>query len=112
MWRKLFCAFALLTAVTLARAAEIGFLNIPGDVGFISIKGEITAGDGDRFYDLIEGHDRISVMLQSPGGLVKEALQIYPDVVPVQASVHSGSSQVHWFELWTVLLRPRSVARD
>jgi uncharacterized protein YecT (DUF1311 family) len=76
MWRNLICALALTISTISAAAAEIEFLDIPGDVGFISIKGEIAGGDGDRFYDLIQGHDRISVILQSPGGLVKEALQI------------------------------------
>lgn len=80
MWRNLFCAFALLITATSARAAEIQFLDIPGDVGFISIKGEIVGGDGDRFYDLVQGHDRVSVILQSPGGLVKEALQIGAEI--------------------------------
>ncbi|TIS99170.1 hypothetical protein [Mesorhizobium sp.] len=80
MWQILFCAFALLVTVTSAEAAEIEFLDIPGNDGFISIKGEIAGGDGDRFYDLIQGHDRISVILQSPGGLVKESLQIGAEI--------------------------------
>jgi len=65
---------------TSAGAANIEFLDIPGEVGFISVKGEITAGDGDRFYNLIQGHDRVSVILQSPGGLVKDALQIGAEI--------------------------------
>lgn len=81
MWRNLFCAaFTLLTMATSAEAANIEFLDIPGEVGFISVKGEITAGDGDRFYDLIQGRDRVSVILQSPGGLVKDALQIGAEI--------------------------------
>lgn len=81
MWRNLFCAaFTLIMIATSAGAANIEFVNIPGDVGLISIKGEITAGDSDRFYHLIQGHDRVSVILQSPGGLVKEALQIGAEI--------------------------------
>lgn len=81
MWRNLFyAAFTLLTMATSAGAANIEFLDIPGEVGFISVKGEITAGDGDRFYNLIQGHDRVSVILQSPGGLVKDALQIGAEI--------------------------------
>ncbi|MBA8906466.1 hypothetical protein [Aminobacter ciceronei] len=67
---------AVLASVLSAAAAEIELIDLPGEVDVVSIKGEITEGDGDRFYDLIQGRQRISVLLQSPGGLVKEALQI------------------------------------
>lgn len=67
--------------VTVARPAEIEKLDIPGQpIVFVSIKGEITDGDGGRFVEVVDGHDRVSVILQSPGGLVKEALEIGAEI--------------------------------
>lgn len=63
-----------------SNAAEIELLDIPGDIKFVSIKGEITNGDGGRFYDVVENLNRVSVVLQSPGGLVGEALQIGAEI--------------------------------
>lgn len=68
--------FALAIFSGSATAAEIEEFDLPGEVDIISIKGEITDGDSERFYDLVKERDRITVILQSPGGLVKEALQI------------------------------------
>lgn len=69
-------ALALALVAGSAAAAEIELLDLPGEVDVVGIKGEITDGDSDRFYDLVRERDRITVILQSPGGLVKEALQI------------------------------------
>jgi hypothetical protein len=60
-----------------AKAAEIEKIDLPGiAVPLISVRGPIEAGDGDKFSKLAEGLNRASVILKSPGGLVKEALQI------------------------------------
>jgi uncharacterized protein YecT (DUF1311 family) len=60
-----------------AAAAEIEAFEIPGiDVKFIGIKGDIEDGDSQRFSGIISGLDKATVVLESPGGLVKEALQI------------------------------------
>lgn len=68
---------AVLCSVTVAKAAEIEKIDLPGiDVPLISLRGPIEQGDGDKFSKLAEGLHRASVILKSPGGLVKEALQI------------------------------------
>ncbi|TIL95157.1 MAG: hypothetical protein E5Y73_08470 [Mesorhizobium sp.] len=75
--KSICAAFAALCCWSVcSNAAEIELLDIPGDIKFVSIKGEITGGDADRFYDVVENQERVSVILQSPGGLVGEALQI------------------------------------
>jgi hypothetical protein len=61
-------------------AAEIELLDLPGDFDIVSIKGEIIDGDSDRFYEIVNHRDRVTVALQSPGGLVKEALQIGAEI--------------------------------
>lgn len=66
---------AILIAPTL-QAAEIGIIGSSKGVDFISIKGEIKKGDSERFQTLIEGRNRIVVILESPGGLIHEALSI------------------------------------
>jgi hypothetical protein len=64
-----------------AVAADIQLLDIPGQpIQLISIKGEITDGDGVKFYKLVDGIERASVILESPGGLVREALQIGAEI--------------------------------
>ncbi|RWP27776.1 ATP-dependent Clp protease proteolytic subunit [Mesorhizobium sp.] len=73
-------AFALAIVVGSATAAEVELLDLPGEIDIVSIKGEITEGDSGRFYDLVKERDRITVILQSPGGLVKEALQIGAEI--------------------------------
>ena len=71
-------AFAIFSGS--ATAAEVELLDLPGEVDIVSIKGEITDGDSHRFYDLVRERERITVVLQSPGGLVKEALQIGAEI--------------------------------
>lgn len=73
--------WAITLVTSIARAADIELLDIPGQsVKFVSIKGEILSGDGARFVDVVEGHDRVSVILESRGGVVKEALQIGAEI--------------------------------
>lgn len=60
-----------------ANAAEIEKFDLPGiAVPFVSIRGPIEAGDGEKFETVVRGLSRASVILQSPGGLMKEALHI------------------------------------
>ena len=60
-----------------AGAAEIEKVDLPGiEVPFVSVRGPIEMGDGDKFETVVRGLDRATVILQSPGGLVKEALHI------------------------------------
>lgn len=82
MWRLtlLGAIFASVIFSGSATAAEVELLDLPGEIDIVSIKGEITDGDSDRFYDLVKERDRITVILQSPGGLVKEALQIGAEI--------------------------------
>lgn len=76
MWRKLCFILVVFCIAGPGSAAEIELFNIPGEIALVSIKGEIVDGDADRFQDLVRGHTRISVLLNSPGGLVREALGI------------------------------------
>ncbi|NKL79092.1 hypothetical protein [Rhizobium leguminosarum] len=75
-WLGLLVGMAL-CCCTVAPAAEIEKIDLPGiDVPLISLRGPIEQGDGEKFSKLAEGLNRASVILKSPGGLVKEALQI------------------------------------
>jgi hypothetical protein len=58
-------------------AADITVLRLPGgDVSIVSVKGQITSGDADEFYDAVSQLKRATVLLEGPGGLVSEALRI------------------------------------
>ena len=82
MWRLtlLGAIFAFVIFSGSVTAAEVELLDLPGKIDIVSIKGEVTVGDSDRFSDLVRERDRITVILQSPGGLVKEALQIGAEI--------------------------------
>ncbi|MER9413478.1 MULTISPECIES: lysozyme inhibitor LprI family protein [unclassified Mesorhizobium] len=67
-------AFALISGR--AAAADIQLIDSNGTVDIIGVSGEIVQGDADRFYDLTLNRGRVLVLLQSPGGLIEEALQI------------------------------------
>ena len=73
--------FVLLFTVISSNAAEISILEIPGQkVSFVIFKGEITAGDAQKFVETVRDLDRVTVSLESPGGLVDEALQIGAEI--------------------------------
>lgn len=42
----------------------------------IQLKGEIKSGDAEEFERLIEGQAKVTLLLDSPGGLVREALRM------------------------------------
>jgi hypothetical protein len=68
---------AALCCGTVAQAAEMEKIDLPEiDVPLISLRGPIERGDGDKFSNLASGLPRASVILRSPGRLLKEALQI------------------------------------
>lgn len=70
-------ATIFICGTSIVNAAEIEKFDLPGiAVPFVSIRGPIEAGDGEKFETVVRGLDRASVILQSPGGLVKEALHI------------------------------------
>ncbi|MER9443405.1 hypothetical protein NKI79_18830 [Mesorhizobium sp. M0340] len=79
-WAAVCAMMGLAIFSSSAIAAEVELLDLPGDLEIISIKGEITDGATDRFHELVEKKERISVVLQSPGGLIKEALQIGAEI--------------------------------
>lgn len=66
----------MLAMVTSAPAAIIEAWDIPGDVKFVHIKGEIRSGDAEQFEAITVGRNKVTVVLESPGGLVNEALRI------------------------------------
>ncbi|RWJ74662.1 MAG: hypothetical protein EOR35_31395 [Mesorhizobium sp.] len=66
--------------ISTSGAADIDVLAVPGAVDFVIIKGEITKGDGDRFVEVTQNREKVTVYLQSPGGLIREALQIGAEI--------------------------------
>lgn len=63
----------------LAFAAQLEKFVLSGDASapiVIHLKGEIEDGDAKEFERLIQGQSKVTVILESPGGLVKEALRI------------------------------------
>ncbi|WP_404292852.1 hypothetical protein ACD578_10500 [Microvirga sp. RSM25] len=69
----------LTIGVCAARSAEFDVFSPPGiDVSMVFVKGPIRSGDADRFAGILEGLPRpkASIVLISPGGLVKEALNM------------------------------------
>lgn len=66
-----------LLATTDVRAANIEVFQLPETpVSIISIQGELVRGDAKRFTEAASELGRASIILNSPGGLVKEALEI------------------------------------
>jgi hypothetical protein len=73
--------FALVFGLASATAAEISVHKIPGQtVAIVNLKGEIVAGDAVKFYEAVNRLERATIILQSPGGLVREALQIGAEI--------------------------------
>ncbi|PSJ52100.1 hypothetical protein C7I84_26840 [Mesorhizobium ephedrae] len=71
------CAIAWNSA---AAAAEVKFVEIPDAVDFVIIKGEIVQGDSERFLDAVGNREKVAVYLESPGGLLREALKIGAEI--------------------------------
>lgn len=72
---------ALASGLENATAAEISVHKIPTEnFDFVSVRGEITAGDGDRFFEAVNSLERATVILESPGGLLREALQMGAEI--------------------------------
>lgn len=60
-----------------AHSADISAIEDPSsNVLMVLINGEIVEGDAAKFTSTIGSSDRVIVALQSPGGLVNEAIQI------------------------------------
>jgi hypothetical protein len=80
-WQQFFGAiFILAMAAGSAMAAEIELIDLPGEVHFVTIKGEISEGDSDWFYEVIQNQLKITVFPESPGGLIKQAPQIGAEI--------------------------------
>ncbi|MGI6852064.1 hypothetical protein [Mesorhizobium sp. 1B3] len=79
-WTVIGTIFALMSWTGVATAADIDVIAVPGAIDFVIIKGEITDGDGDRFVDAVQNREKVTVYLESPGGLVREALQIGAEI--------------------------------
>lgn len=67
--------------VTQAEAAEIDLIDglSPGQKAIL-IRGPITSGDDERFYQLTKGMERASVFLESPGGVVDAGISIGAEI--------------------------------
>jgi hypothetical protein len=66
-------------AFNVADAAKIDVIA-GQDTSVVTVVGEIGAGDGDRFGSAVGGIERALVILKSPGGLVRDALQIGAEI--------------------------------
>jgi len=63
------------------RAAEIEILSNHGDYAQIMVRGPIEEGDATRFSEISDTVTRATVLLESPGGSVRDALSIGADIV-------------------------------
>jgi uncharacterized protein YecT (DUF1311 family) len=93
------CAFTLFFVwLRAASAAEIETIPQFGGVSGILVRGKITQGDSARFSRIAEKSPRALVILESPGGLVGEAMSIgaeirergYATYVPPSAECYSA----------------------
>ncbi|ASP35469.1 hypothetical protein [Labrenzia sp. VG12] len=67
--------------LTSAFAAEFDKIDLPGDYpDFVTLKGEIKLGDSERFIEVIGDSSKVTVILESPGGIVKDALEIGAEI--------------------------------
>ncbi len=82
-----------------ATPAEITVREISGlNLSIVGVKGEITAGDANTFFEAVSGIERATVILRSPGGLLRDALQIgaeirtrdFSTMVPADAECYSA----------------------
>lgn len=74
----IWCALAgLIAGASSGSAAEIEVLRQPSvKLPLVSLRGEIVEGDARKFSTAVEGLEDASIVLNSPGGLVREALEI------------------------------------
>lgn len=70
----LVCAVAALMSGPVA-SAEFKTVEGPG-FSLVTFRGPINNGDAEKFLKATEGLTKVNVLLESPGGLVKEALEI------------------------------------
>jgi membrane-bound ClpP family serine protease len=62
-------------------AAEFDKIELAGDYpDFVTLKGEIELGDGKKFREIIGDSQKVTVILESPGGIVKDALEIGAEI--------------------------------
>ncbi|MEY8801992.1 ATP-dependent Clp protease proteolytic subunit [Leisingera sp. XS_AS12] len=85
MIKHLFRLFApaILFVSSLTNVSAADMESLPGLVEgqrLILIKGPIEEGDAQNFYRLTEGATRVSVLLDSPGGVVREGLSIGAEI--------------------------------
>ncbi|MBZ9656605.1 hypothetical protein [Phyllobacterium lublinensis] len=62
-------------------AADFEVLKIDGvNVSFVTLKGEIVDGDASRFFKAAKDLAKATIILNSPGGLVHESLEIGAEI--------------------------------
>lgn len=75
--RLLIALMALMSASWVPSiAAEIDVMDVGTGTTAVFLRGEIVEGDADRFYSAVSDAGHAMVTLDSPGGLVAEALSI------------------------------------
>ncbi|HWK15284.1 MAG TPA: hypothetical protein VNS02_12870 [Rhizobiaceae bacterium] len=70
----------VLAWISVSAAAEVELVEIPGAVDLVVIKGEIVQGDSERFLNAVGNREKVAVYLESPGGLLREALKIGAEI--------------------------------
>ena len=62
-------------------AAEFDKIELPGNnLDFVTLKGRIELGDGEKFRETIGNSPKVTVILESPGGKMKDALEIGAEI--------------------------------
>jgi uncharacterized protein YecT (DUF1311 family) len=61
-------------------AAEFRVLKFDGTMSFVTFSGEITDGDANKFVGIVGNLDKATIILNSPGGVVREALEIGAEI--------------------------------
>ncbi len=71
----------MLATAGVVHGAEISTLHVAEiDFTLIMIKGEIVEGDSQRFRDISDSLEKATVVLESPGGLLRDALEIGAEI--------------------------------
>lgn len=78
---KFLSLIGFLLGTSASFAAEFDRVSFPGfDQEMILLSGEIVEGDTERFLRAIEGVDRATIVLESPGGLIHEAFSVGAEI--------------------------------
>lgn len=100
---------------SVAAAADVRVLFAETDFAQILIQGAIEEGDGAKFYAIAESFPRATVALDSPGGVVSEALSIGAEIAIRGYTTYTGGQEASCYSacalIWVSGIR-RYMTRD